>query len=501
MTPRERYFAEQAAKEEEQRRAAAEAKRAEVARARQAQLAAERRRYEAKMRQKRERERRERQHRARIFGGRFILFAVMFIIILFITLLVIFVSFSKTNSGIFGGDSGDYKFYFLTGNADVETAPSWKQSGSETLRDGVMYVNFSQLADIVGMTVTGSGDERRYITVGGEEEVVFNEGEEVALVNSFSYRMESEAKSAADNIYVPLSFVADTMSGVEVTLDEEKHTVTISSVKAVPTFVIKPADEIPPVSEEEEYGDTTVPDETDTDTDTDVGTNGDGVPAVEFVSDLSEYEKYMDPEDKDEYLILVNAWNKLGEDDIPDDLQDVVNTRQDGRNTQKLRLYAAKALEALFIELYACGYDDKGPTGYPVSVMSAYRSYTYQNQLFNSYVEREMNDDPSLTRAEAEAITEKYSARPGTSEHQTGLCIDMHNLSSAQKAFAKEEAYAWLEENCWKFGFILRFPEGKTDKTGITYEPWHYRYVGRYHAYRIHELDMCLEEYLDYIGQ
>lgn len=499
MTPRERYFAEQAAREEAERRAIAEAQRAEAARIRQAQLAEERRRYEAKMRRKRERERMERQRQARIFGGRFVLFAVMFLIILFITLLIIFVSFIKTNDGIFGGDSSDYKFYYLAGNADVETAPSWGQTADETLRDGVMYINFSKIADIVGMTVTGSGDERRYITVDGEEEVIFNSGDEIALVNSFAYRMEASAEASSDGISVPLSFVTETMSGVSVTIDDENNTVTLSSIKAIPTFVIKPADEIPPVSEEEEYGDTTAPDETDSDTD--ANANGDGVPAVEFVSDLSEYEEYMDPEDRDAYLVLVNAWNKLGEDDVPTDLYDVVNTRQDGRNTQKLRLYAAKALEALFIELYACGYDDKGPTGYPVSVMSAYRSYTYQNQLFNSYVDREMNDDPSLTRAEAEAITEKYSARPGTSEHQTGLCLDMHNLSSAQKAFADEEAYAWLEENCWKFGFILRFPEGKTDKTGITYEPWHYRYVGRYHAYRIHELDMCLEEYLDYIGQ
>ena len=58
----------------------------------------------------------------------------------------------------------------------------------------------------------------------------------------------------------------------------------------------------------------------------------------------------------------------------------------------------------------------------------------------------------------------------------------MHNLSSASEAFANTEAYAWLKENCWKFGYVLRYPADKTDVTGITFEPWHYRYVGRYHA-------------------
>ena len=72
----------------------------------------------------------------------------------------------------------------------------------------------------------------------------------------------------------------------------------------------------------------------------------------------------------------------------------------------------------------------------------------------------------------------------------------MHNLASADKLFAKEEAYTWLRENAHKFGFILRFPEDKTDITKIDFEPWHYRYVGRYHATKIYEAGMCLEEYV-----
>ena len=84
----------------------------------------------------------------------------------------------------------------------------------------------------------------------------------------------------------------------------------------------------------------------------------------------------------------------------------------------------------------------------------------------------------------------------GCSEHQTGLAVDMHNMSSAQPAFADTYEAKWLAENAWKFGFILRFPSDKTEVTGMTFEPWHYRYVGRYHAKIIRDNGLCLEEYI-----
>lgn len=211
---------------------------------------------------------------------------------------------------------------------------------------------------------------------------------------------------------------------------------------------------------------------------------------VEFTNDLSAYEQYMAPADRDAYLLLVNKETLLDKDHIPDDLTDVTATRKDGRNTQQMRETAARALEALYIEMYAAGYTD-------VSVTSAYRSYEYQNQLFNTYIGNEMA--AGHNREEAEKIVSTYSARPGTSEHQSGLCCDMHNLGAANQAFADQEAYKWLCDNAWKFGFILRFPEGKEEITGYTFEPWHYRFVGRYHAEKIHNFKMCFEEYLELI--
>ena len=96
------------------------------------------------------------------------------------------------------------------------------------------------------------------------------------------------------------------------------------------------------------------------------------------------------------------------------------------------------------------------------------------------------------------------TAAPGTSEHQTGLCCDMHSSPSAgvaRTAFPSNPAYKWLTENAWKYGFILRYPEDKVDITGYTYESWHYRFVGRYHAAKIHAMGLCLEEYLQLINK
>lgn len=212
--------------------------------------------------------------------------------------------------------------------------------------------------------------------------------------------------------------------------------------------------------------------------------------AVEFTEDLSSYEEFMAPSDRDGYLLLVNKETPLDETFVPEDLTNLVNTRKDGRNTQQMVYTAAMALEALFIEMKAAGYTD-------VSVTSAYRSFEYQGTLFNNYVNNEMAGGAS--REEAEIAANTYSARPGTSEHQSGLCCDMHNLGSASQAFKDQEAYLWLLENAWKFGFIIRFPEGKEDVTGYMFEPWHYRFVGRYHAEKIYNYGLCLEEYLEMI--
>ncbi len=209
---------------------------------------------------------------------------------------------------------------------------------------------------------------------------------------------------------------------------------------------------------------------------------------TQYATDVSAYLQYIEPK-SDDYLFLVNPEHTLSADYVPPDLTDCIYTRKDGRNTQQLRLYAAKALEAFMAEGQALGEVDN------VSVTSAYRSYKYQGQLFETYCQK--HQSKFATREECEKYVLTFSTKPGTSEHQSGLCLDMHNLGSANDAFAKEPQAKWLAENCYRFGFILRYPQGKTDITGIKYEPWHFRFVGRYHATRMHELGLCLEEYME----
>lgn len=219
--------------------------------------------------------------------------------------------------------------------------------------------------------------------------------------------------------------------------------------------------------------------------------------AMGFSADLKDFEKYMNPtEERDDYLILVNAQNAISAADKPDDLVEVTNTRTD-REKQLMRKTAEKALQALYIEAHAQGMmSPDTPSGYPLSVTSAYRSYETQNYLFSNYTQKELAEHPGWTKAQAEEEVLTYSCRPGTSEHQTGLCCDMHTLTGADVSFAEYEQAQWLAENCWKFGYILRFPKDKVKETGISYEPWHFRYVGRYHAYAIWSQGLCLEEYI-----
>ena len=211
------------------------------------------------------------------------------------------------------------------------------------------------------------------------------------------------------------------------------------------------------------------------------------MPTVTFKSDLSAYEDDMNPKNADAYLLLVNKQTPLSASYKPSSQIAV----KDARREITLETTAARALEAMFIEMRAQGFTD-------VFVTSAYRSYDYQSWLFNNYISEEKQKNPSLSDAAARELVLRYSAAPGTSEHQSGLCADLmtNNMRELDESFADYPVYDWLCDNAWKFGFILRYPSDKTDITGYDYEPWHYRFVGREHAYAIHTRGICLEEYL-----
>ncbi len=439
------------------------------------------------------RRRARRKHNMKIFAGRTLVFAVILVLLAAVTVVGFILHFNHTNP-----PAEPSRISYVFGGAEKESLPE-----KQAYRDGVLYMDFHTLAAYLSFTPVGGGDSMRYVIThvdtdgagdGTEETVIFYAGEDLCEVNGQSVRMEGKAVLSGEHYLVPVSFVTEYMQGI--TVKTEKKTVSVARLYVdegeqspeVVSFTLKPIKPIDPIPDDSNVGDIVdppvtpdppAPPETET---------------VSFTSDLSAYEPYMNPADRDGYLLLVNSTSTIDASYLPNDLTNLADTRKDGRNTQQMKHTAAMALEAMFIELRANGFTD-------VSVTSAYRSYSYQEYLFNMYTEQEMAANPRLTRAEAEAITETYSARPGTSEHQTGLCCDMHNLSSAQVAFANQAAYKWLKENCWKFGFIVRFPEGKENVTGITFEPWHYRYVGRYHAKAIYDAGLCLEEYLATLGR
>ncbi|MCC8069192.1 MAG: D-alanyl-D-alanine carboxypeptidase family protein [Ruminococcus sp.] len=125
---------------------------------------------------------------------------------------------------------------------------------------------------------------------------------------------------------------------------------------------------------------------------------------------------------------------------------------------------------------------DARAEGLTLYISSGFRSYDYQAGLYERYAQRDGYDK-----------ADTYSARAGHSEHQTGLCFDLNTIDDS---FADTAEGKWVAENCYKYGFIVRYPEGKEDKTGYQYEPWHLRYLGVELATKVYNSGLCLEEYL-----
>ena len=133
--------------------------------------------------------------------------------------------------------------------------------------------------------------------------------------------------------------------------------------------------------------------------------------------------------------------------------------------------------------------------GVTLAICSPYRDLEYQQMLFNRKVKRYMN--MGMSYMEAYQLSSQAVTVPGASEHQIGLALDIvtDTYVSLDEGFAETPAGKWLAENSYKYGFILRYPKGKEDITGIEYEPWHFRYVGIDAATVITEKGITLEEF------
>ena len=181
---------------------------------------------------------------------------------------------------------------------------------------------------------------------------------------------------------------------------------------------------------------------------------------------------------KAEYLttnkILVNKYNYLENDYVPDNLEEISNKY--ALDEMKMVKEAKDAFENMA--------KDASKEDLKIIAMSTYRSYDYQVNLYNRYV-----------RQDGKEAADTYSGRAGFSEHQTGLAVDVYNEEENYTNFEKTKEYKWMQENADKYGFILRFPKDKEKETGYHFESWHYRYVGIEAAKYIKENNISFEEY------
>lgn len=184
---------------------------------------------------------------------------------------------------------------------------------------------------------------------------------------------------------------------------------------------------------------------------------------------------------ENENLILVNPWNEM-----PSDYEVQLVQLPNGQ-------FVDNTCYADLMKMIA----DCENAGLSPIICSTYRTHEKQTALYENKVKRLIKQGLSRETAKTEAA--KSVAVPGTSEHQLGLAVDITDKSNQKldRSQEKTKVQQWLMQNCWKYGFILRYPDGKSNITGIIYEPWHYRYVGKTVAKEITEQGITLEEYLD----
>lgn len=198
--------------------------------------------------------------------------------------------------------------------------------------------------------------------------------------------------------------------------------------------------------------------------------------AVNFLFEVTGINdaSHIIPASEEWNLIVVNRWNE-----IPEDFSVSLTELSNGQKVDS-RIYSY--LQEMF--------DAAKEEGLYLIVREGYRTAEEQEEIFNGKVQAYRNE--GYSKARAKRLAKKWVALPGTSEHQLGIAVD---INADKDRSANDEAYVWLAENAHRYGFILRYPQGKEDITGTSYEPWHFRYVGIENAQVIYEKQICLEEF------
>lgn len=201
---------------------------------------------------------------------------------------------------------------------------------------------------------------------------------------------------------------------------------------------------------------------------------------VTKVNVKSNYEPYTHTKKtnmKKGNAIMVNKYNSLPSKYAPTDIVKVSNWYAYGEANIRTEVYEA------YKEMFSAAKD----AGYTIIINSGYRTYEYQEKVYNQY-----KDD------KGEEYADSYAARPDYSEHQTGLALDVIAPGTAGKDFENTDHFKWLQKNAYKYGFILRYPKDKEKITGYAYESWHYRYLGKDLAKKVYKSDLTYDEYYAY---
>ena len=312
----------------------------------------------------------------------------------------------------------------------------------------IHMIDFIALADFCAMSKSVNINNASFEI--NNTKASFTNGSNIAKINGINIEMTSPAAIKNGYCLVPLSLLTDIFVGLDVNTNKNETT-------------IKAEDNVYMLAKDFE---------------------------VEYKTDISDYLEYI--HSTDEYIYtLVNKQNPVDQT-FPEDQDALIEIPAEYRKTDVIYLHyiAEKALEAMMNDMFALGYDD-------TYVTSAYRRYDKQQQLFDRYVNNLVNQGMSYDAAYAEVL--KDTALPGQSEHQTGLCVDLttKTIVTVDNRFADTEVFAWLQDNAWKYGFVLRYPENKVAITGYSYESWHYRFVGYDVASIMHQTGLCYEEYLE----
>lgn len=200
----------------------------------------------------------------------------------------------------------------------------------------------------------------------------------------------------------------------------------------------------------------------------------DVVTRVNLNLDLPYYTNTKEAKYLNTFYTLVNKYNYLKEEFVPNNLVEMTTPYS------KEGIYLVAEARDNFYKLV----DKAKEEGLTIRAISAYRGYTYQKRLYDKYVEAD-----GVNKADT------YSARPGFSDHQTGLAVDVDNATSSFENFTNTKEYQWMLDNSYKYGFILRYPSGKESITTYQFESWHYRYVGLKLAKKIKASNLTFDEY------